>query len=136
MPITFFTTINAQTDTARVYHKSKTYNYLGYQDQDIVRLKTEKYIKLLIKKEFKVTKNQINENEIDIDYQMNILKFNVVYKFNESNFTVDLWFPKVYNPKKKEWIYIREENDYDKKLLELVENFSFKHYENEVFSNF
>lgn len=131
----------AQSDSIKLYHTEKTYRYPAYEDKELLKLKTENYLIDLKRSGFSITKNEIELYKIDIDISTttkdkNIIKFNVVYMFFDTFYTVDLWSPKFYFAKKKKWKFLEKYSDDDYKLASIIEDIVFKNYQNEVNANF
>lgn len=137
----FTTTVKAQSEPTEVYHSEKTYNYPKYEDKDLTKAKTELFLTNLKKAGFRIDKNEIKEYEIDIDLSStmpnkNIVKYNVVYMFFDSYYTVDLWNPKAYDAKTKKWIHLNKDIELHKTAIDNIEKIMFNMYENEMNSNF
>lgn len=137
----FSNPIFSQEKDIVIYHSDKKYDYTKFYDKDLVKMKTEGYIRQLKNQGFIITKNQIKEYKFDIDVSTefddkNTITFNLVFSFYDSFYTVDLWNPKVYIAKKKQWINIDKNNPGHNKLIEAIEKLSFTEYENDVNANF
>lgn len=131
----------AQSDSISIYHTERTYRYPKYEDKDLIKLKTENYLIDLKRSGFTITKNEIEEYKIDIDISTttkdkNIIRFNVVYMFFDTFYTVDLWSPKFYFAKTKKWILLEKYSDDDEKITSIIEDIVFKNYQNEINANF
>ncbi|WP_126654069.1 hypothetical protein [Chryseobacterium aureum] len=131
----------SQEQDNEIYHSEKKYEYTKFDDKDLVKMKTELYIRRLKNEGFVINKNQIKEYKFDINVSnefkdKNILSFNLVFSFFDTFYTVDLWSPKIYIAKKKQWISINKINPEYDKLREAIEKLSFDEYENDVNANF
>lgn len=122
------------------YHSSVKYNYPKYEDKDLIKLKTESYISDLKHRGYVIVKNEIKEYKIDIDISnkssSGLVRFNVVYSFYDNFYTVDLWDPKYYLTKKKQWYHLHGIEGENNQMLDVIKKIIFKNYENEMNSNF
>lgn len=117
---------------------SRDYEYGTYQDQDLIKLKTETYLIQLKRIGFEITKNEITNDKIDIDIKYKskdtYLKWNVVYLFLKNGYYVSYYSPVFFSKGKK--ISLKYDDENYSGLIEFLEDYTFKKYQNEMNSDF
>lgn len=113
---------------------SKSYDYTKYQDRDLLKIKTEVFLRNLKSAGFIITKNEVTGYTIDIKIKMNNTEFDTMFIFGESVYSVSYSNP-VSNYRGKK-VYLSRQDEKQAKMIDLIEDLLFKFYINEVNSNF
>jgi len=125
-----------------LYSSYKLYDYGTIENAEIIKLKTESYLRKLIKFGFRIKKNEVTRSKIDIDFiipnknGINHVKANVVYEFEDDGYSASLYFPELYLTEKKKWIDLKDSEVNMKNIINVIEEIVYKDYQTEINSNF
>ncbi|MDR2230139.1 MAG: hypothetical protein LBE39_11790 [Flavobacteriaceae bacterium] len=125
-----------------LYSSYKLYDYGIIEDAEIIKLKTESYLRKLIKGGFRTKKNEVTRTKIDIDFiipnksGINHVKANIVYEFEDDGYSASLYFPELYLIEKKKWIDLKDSEVHMKNIINVIEEIVYKDYQTEINSNF
>lgn len=125
-----------------LYSSYKLYDYGTIENAEIIKLKTESYLRKLIKFGFRIKKNEVTRSKIDIDFiipnknGINHVKANVVYEFEDDRYSASLYFPELYLTEKKKWIDLKDSEVNMKNIINVIEEIVYKDYQTEINSNF
>ncbi|MDV3461830.1 hypothetical protein CMV04_12500 [Elizabethkingia anophelis] len=124
------------------YRSYKSYEYGRYETPELVKMKTELYLRKLILGGYKIKKNEVTQSKIDIDFiipyskGIDYVKANLVYEFNSYGYSAALYYPEMYLRNKKKWIDLKGNKTYMKNIIDIVEEIVYKDYQTEINSNF
>ncbi|MDX8568502.1 hypothetical protein OZ668_10915 [Elizabethkingia sp. HX XZB] len=126
---------------SELYSSYKLYDYGTIEDAEIIKMKTENYLRALINSGYKISKNEITKSKIDINFIYPIkgidnLKANIVYEFDKYGYSAALYFPKMYLKDKKKWIDLDESDPNMNKIIKILEDIVYKNYQTDINSNF
>ncbi|WP_284357548.1 hypothetical protein [Elizabethkingia anophelis] len=124
-----------------LYKESRMYDYSTYESKELIKLKTENYLLDLIAAGFKIKKNEVTRDKIDINitYIINSnssVNYNVIYYFEDSYYNVRVFYPVCVFNKPKKLIDVDITNPNHRKLIDTIENLMFKNYQTYINSNF
>ncbi|AQW91279.1 hypothetical protein [Elizabethkingia anophelis] len=125
-----------------LYSSYKLYDYGSIENAEIIKLKTERYLRNLIRGGYIIKKKEVTQTKIDIDFIVpdekgaSYLKANLVYEFDNDGYSASMYFPELYLKEKKKWIDLKDSVSYMKKIINILEDITYKDYQTEINSNF
>ncbi|MVW92399.1 hypothetical protein FCL53_10525 [Elizabethkingia meningoseptica] len=124
-----------------LYTSNRIYEYGTYESPELIKMKTEKYLRNLIEAGYLIKKNEVTRSKIDIDFSIlskdiEIVRSKVVYEFYKSGYSAFIFHPKMYMKEDKKWVFLKEDDIHLKQIIDIIEEIIYKDYQTDINSNF